>query len=56
MRWFDEKDSIETILNHLGSRTPHSIKEDAKRELKERGWSEEQIRAEVWKRTGDAQH
>jgi hypothetical protein len=56
MNWFDERDDIETILNHLGSRVPDSIREDAERELRRRGWPEERIAEEKWKRTGDPQH
>jgi hypothetical protein len=49
MSWFDERDDIKTILFHLGSRTPDSIREDAVRELRKRGWSEERIAEEEWK-------
>jgi len=35
--WFDEKDSMKTVVNHIGGKhTPHSVKEDAKREYRER--------------------
>lgn len=44
MTWFDGKDDIETLLNHLGDKVPDSIAEEAKKELENRGWSEEQIR------------
>lgn len=50
MSWFDKKDDVRTILEHLGDKIPQSISDDAKRELEKRGWSEEQIRDAEWKR------
>lgn len=51
MSWFDEKDDIKTVLDHLGDKVPHSIAEDAKRELRDRGWTNDQIQKEEWDRT-----
>lgn len=48
--WFDEKDDVHTLLDHLGDKVPQSIAEQAKKELANRGWSEERIRNEEWKR------
>ena len=48
--WFDKKDDERRLLNHLGDKVPQSISEEAKRELAKRGWSEDRIREEEWKR------
>lgn len=49
MTWFDKSDSMKTVKDHIGGRhTPDSIREDAKREYRERrkeeGASEDEIR------------
>jgi hypothetical protein len=44
MTWFDDKDDVKTILNHLGDKVPQSIADAAKRELEKRGFSSEQVR------------
>jgi|GEM_PF-5047852 len=49
MSWFDEKDDVHTILNHLSNRTPDSIRDDAVRELLRRGWSKDEVRDELYK-------
>lgn len=46
-RWFDENDKISTVINHLDSKTPDSIRDEAKRELRERGWTDRQIHQAV---------
>ena len=48
--WEFEKESDATCFDHLGKYTPDSIKEEAKQELRNRGYSEEKIREEEWKR------
>lgn len=49
MSWFDEKDDERTIKNHLSDKhCPDSIKQDARREMKERGYSKEKIREIEW--------
>ena len=49
--WDFEKDSDKTCFDHLGDYIPESIANEAKRELRRRGYSEEKIREEEWKRT-----
>ena len=49
--WGFEKDTDKTCFDHLGDRVPHCIKEEAKQELRERGYSEKRIQEEEWKRT-----
>lgn len=49
--WEFEKESDKTCFDHLGDYVPHSIQEEAKRELKNRGYSDERIHEEEWKRT-----
>ena len=51
--WFDKSDSMKIVKNHIGDKhTPHSVREDAKQEYRERrqkeGASEDQIRKEIW--------
>lgn len=41
--WFDEKDDNKCLLNHLGDGTPDSIRLEAEKELKKRGFSEDYI-------------
>lgn len=44
--WFDEKDSDNDCLRHIGDdKIPQSIQEDAARELRDRGYSEKVITA-----------
>ena len=49
--WGFEKETDKTCFDHLGDRVPYSIKQEARAELKHRGYSEEKIREEEWKRT-----
>ena len=49
--WEFEKDTTQTCLEHLGDYIPESIQREAKQELRNRGFSEERIREEEWKRT-----
>ena len=49
--WDFEKYSDKTCFDHLGDYIPESIANEAKRELRRRGYSEEKIREEEWKRT-----
>jgi len=41
--WFDDNDTLETLKNHLCRRTPDSIRQEAEMELKNRGFSDEEI-------------
>jgi hypothetical protein len=52
--WFDHNDSTQTVENHIaGKHTPDSIRDDAKREYRERcreeGLSEQEISIELFK-------
>lgn len=49
--WGFENDNTQTCLDHLGDKVPESIKTEAKQELRRRGYSEEQIQQEDWKRS-----
>lgn len=49
--WDFSKNSDKECFDHLGDYVPQSIQEDAKRELRDRGYSEETIQREEWKRT-----
>ena len=49
--WGCEKDSDETLFNNLGDHVPQSIANECKMELRRRGYSEDKIREEEWKRT-----
>lgn len=43
--WFNDKDSLDTIHNHLDEKhTPDSIREDAERELRDRGYDDKNIK------------
>lgn len=51
--WFDKSDSMNTVKNHMGDKhTPHSVREDAKQEYRERrrkaGVSEDEIKEEIY--------
>lgn len=53
-QWFDKRDSMRTVKNHIGGKhTPDSIREDAKKEYRERrqreGASENEIREEIFR-------
>lgn len=41
--WFDEKDDNKTLLQHTLDGTPDSIRQEAERELIERGFSKDYI-------------
>lgn len=52
--WFDKSDSLKTVKDNMaGKHTPHSVREAAKQEYRERrreaGVPEDQIREEVYK-------
>lgn len=48
--WEFDKEDTKVCLDHLGDKVPDSIREEAKQELRRRGWSEDDIREEEWKR------
>lgn len=48
--WDFSKDTDATCFDHLGDYVPQSIQESAKNELRSRGYSEERIHQEEWKR------
>ena len=48
--WNCEKDSDKTLFNNLGDHVPQSIANECKMELQRRGYSEDKIREEEWKR------
>lgn len=53
MTWFDKRDSIRTVKDHIsGKHTPYSVRQDAKREYMERrkteGASDDQIKKELY--------
>lgn len=52
-RWFDNTDSMKTVKDHIGGKhTPHSIRQEAKQEYRERrkkeGASDHQIQKEIY--------
>lgn len=49
--WDFKNDTDKTCFEHLGDYIPQSIQEEAKEELRRRGYSEETIRREEYKRT-----
>ncbi|MEQ2717788.1 hypothetical protein [Fusicatenibacter saccharivorans] len=49
--WDFEKDSDKTCFDLRGDYIPESIANEAKKELRRRGYSEEKIHEEEWKRT-----
>ena len=48
--WSYEKDTDETLFDNLGDYVPQSISNECKRELRKRGYSEDKIKEEEWKR------
>lgn len=52
--WFDEKDSFKDCVRHIeDDKCPQSIREDAERELRERGYPEKVITAARFGRLED---
>lgn len=48
--WRFEYDPDKVCFDHLGKHVPDSIKEEAKTELKRRGYNDKTIQEEEWKR------
>jgi len=53
MPWFDDGDSTRTVTDHIGGKhTPDSVRDDAKREYRERrkadGASDSEIKRELY--------
>ena len=47
--WFDKKDSDKDVFeNSVGKYTPDSIKQEARQELRKRGYSDRQINNYAW--------